>query len=257
MRELPGPPGAPTVVLLHGWTATADLNWFPAFVPLGRKFHVVALDHRGHGHGLRSRRPFKLTDCADDVAALLDTLEVSTATIVGYSMGGAIAQLVWRRHRPRVRSLVLAATSRNFAGSREEAMAFMGLAGLAAVSRVVPDVLRRRVVHQYLGKRAEKGWEAWAIEQVRPHDWTAVLEAGRAIGSFSSREWIGTVDVPTSVIITNDDHVVPTRRQVRLAESIPDAHVFRIDGDHDVCVSGADRFVPMLVDAVKATLPTC
>ncbi|MGD9794188.1 MAG: alpha/beta fold hydrolase, partial [Acidimicrobiia bacterium] len=146
--------------------------------------------------------------------------------------------------------------SRNFAGSREETMAFMGLAGLAAVSRVVPDVLRRRVVHQYLGKRAEKGWETWAIEQVRSHDWTAVLEAGRAIGSFSSREWIGRVDVPTSVIITNDDHVVPTRRQIRLAESIPDAHVYRIDGDHDVCVSGADRFVPMLIDALKATLPS-
>ena len=254
MRELYGPPGAPTIVLLHGWTATADLNWFPSFEALGQRFHVIALDHRGHGHGIRSRKTFKLADCADDIVALLDTLKIDTATIVGYSMGGAVAQLVWHRHPTRVRSLVLAATSRNFASSREEAISFMGLSGLAAVSRVVPDALRRRIVRQYLGKRAEKGWEAWAIEQVRPHDWTAVLEAGRAIGSFSSREWIATVDVPTSVIITSADHVVPTRRQVRLAEAIPNAHVFHIEGDHDVCVSGADRFVPMLIEAITATL---
>src|SRR5512144_2530000 len=72
VRELAGPPGAPTLVLLHGWTATADLNWFTCFAELGRRFRVLSMDHRGHGRGIRSRRVFRLEDCADDVAALLD-----------------------------------------------------------------------------------------------------------------------------------------------------------------------------------------
>ena len=54
VRELPGPPGAPVVVLLHGWTVSADLNWFACYEALGRRYRVLAIDHRGHGRGLRA-----------------------------------------------------------------------------------------------------------------------------------------------------------------------------------------------------------
>ncbi len=66
---------------------------------LAEHFNVVALDHRGHGRGLRSDGPFRLTDCADDVAALVDVLDLGPVIAVGYSMGGPIAQLLWQRHR--------------------------------------------------------------------------------------------------------------------------------------------------------------
>ena len=71
-RVVEAPPGAPTILLLHGWTATADLNWYSSYPALEGKYGVVALDHRGHGRGIRSKRPFRLTDCADDAVALLD-----------------------------------------------------------------------------------------------------------------------------------------------------------------------------------------
>src|SRR5438874_11869328 len=76
VRDLAGPPGAPTLILLHGLGATADLNWFPAFDTLGRRFRVLALDHRGHGQGIRVGARFRLGDCADDVAAVADALGV-------------------------------------------------------------------------------------------------------------------------------------------------------------------------------------
>ena len=56
-------------LLLHGWIASGGLNWFNAFGPLSERYYVVAPDLRGHGRGLRSRRRFRLADCADDVAA--------------------------------------------------------------------------------------------------------------------------------------------------------------------------------------------
>lgn len=65
-----GTPGAPTLLLLHGWTANADVSWREAYPALAARFHVVALDHRGHGRGIRAERPFSLEDCADDAAAL-------------------------------------------------------------------------------------------------------------------------------------------------------------------------------------------
>src|SRR5262249_60031042 len=109
-RELAGPPGAPAIVLLHGWTATADLNWFMCYEGLAEHYRVIAPDHRGHGRGIRSRRSFRLRDCADDAAALCAALGIEQYVAVGYSMGGIVAQLMWHRHRDAVRGLVLAAT---------------------------------------------------------------------------------------------------------------------------------------------------
>ena len=110
IREVAGPPGAPTLLLLHGLGATADLNWFTAYSALGRLFHVVAMDHRGHGRGIRSRTRFRLADCADDAAAVCDALGISSVVAVGYSMGGPISQLLWRRHRDVHMRLMLLGT---------------------------------------------------------------------------------------------------------------------------------------------------
>ena len=49
VREVAGPADAPVVFLLHGWTVTAALNWFPVYKPLAEFARVVSLDHRGHG----------------------------------------------------------------------------------------------------------------------------------------------------------------------------------------------------------------
>ena len=81
-----------------------------------------------------------------------------------------------------------------------------------------------------------------------------ILEAGRAIGSFSAREWLGEIDVPTSVIVTMRDEIVPVRRQIRLFEGIRASEVIRIDGGHDAVVARADVFVPALIGAVESTL---
>jgi 3-oxoadipate enol-lactonase len=247
VRDLAGPALAPAVVLLHGWTATADLNWFTVFAALGRRFRVVALDHRGHGRGIRSSTPFRLADCADDVVAVADLLGIETMVPVGYSMGGPIAQLMWRRHPDRIEGLVLCATARGFAGTRDERLLFAGIGALAKASRLTPSSLRTRLSGVYLGRRS-RPYDDWAMEQVMRHDWTKILEAGQAIGRFSSRAWIGEIDVPTAVVLTMQDRVVPLRRQIRLFESIPGAKAFRVDGDHDACVV-TPGFVPTLVSA--------
>lgn len=253
-RMLPGPHEAPTVVLLHGWTASADLNFFTCYEPLAHHYRVIALDHRGHGRGIRSRKVFRLEDCADDAVALCDELGIDRFVPIGYSMGGTIAQLLWRRHPERVQGLVLAATSGYFRTSRQERLGFFGLSGLAALARLTPAQARRWLTDQVYLQRKSASWEPWAIQEASLHDWRTVLEAGRAIGSYDAREWLGEIDVPTSVVITMSDRVVPTRRQIRLFEAIPGAEAFRVDGDHDAVVSRAERFVPTLQRAVHSVL---
>ena len=80
-----------------------------------------------------------------------------------------------------------------------------------------------------------------------------VLEAGRAIGRFRSAEWLGEIDVPTAVIVTMQDEVVPVRRQIELFEGIPGALALRIDAGHDAAVTRPGRYVPRAAAGLPAT----
>ena len=253
VREQAGPAGAPTLLLLHGWTATADLNWFTSYAALGEAFHVVAVDHRGHGRGIHTRDRFRLEDCADDAAALIGALDLGPVVPVGYSMGGPIAQLLWRRHPELVAGLVLCATSGSFLPRPEERAWFAGVDGLARIARVAPMSMVGRIGQRLMTARLEQGpLHDWAVDELSLANPRTVLEAGSALGRFRSLEWLEAVDVPTAVVVTDHDRVVPTARQERLAASIPGATVHRVHGDHSVCVSDPDAFVPVLLDACRA-----
>ena len=253
IRELPGPVGAPTVILLHGLSATADLNWFTAYKALGRHFRVVAIDHRGHGRGIRTWRQFRLEDCADDVAALARELEIDSFIAAGYSMGGPIAQLTWRRHRDMVDGLVLCATARSFANrDARTRLLLSGLLPLSAAARLTPPALRMRVANRLIETRAQRRpMQDWAMSELRRGDPASIMQAASAVGRFRSSDWIGDVDVPTAVVVTLNDQLVSPRRQLLLAETIAGATVHQVEGDHAACVMAANRFVPALVAACQ------
>jgi len=253
IRELPGPPAAATVVLLHGWTVTADLNFFACYEALSRRFRVITLDHRGHGRGIRADEPFTLEACADDAAALCDVLGIELCIPVGYSMGGPVAQLMWQRHRDLVQGLVLCATAAKFKDTREEQLHFLSLNGLASLMRLTPGGAQRWLTEQFL-QRKGRSYEAWALEELARHDLASVVEAGAAIGRFSSVDWLGELDVPVSIVVTMADKVVPMRRQLRLFEAIPTAQAYRVDGEHDAVVSRTSNFVPTLVAACSSVV---
>ena len=82
--ECAGPRGAETLMLIHGVTFTAELNWGKVFAPLSRHFRVVAIDLRGHGDGIGAGSRFRLEDCADDIAALAEVLGIRRFVAVGY-----------------------------------------------------------------------------------------------------------------------------------------------------------------------------
>jgi len=252
LRELSGPQGAPTIVLLHGLGVTADINFFRCYQALGEQFRVLAFDHRGHGDGLRTRRPFRLSDCADDVAAMADIVGVDRFVPVGYSMGGAVAQLVWKRHRRRVGGLVLCATATHFNDTRVEQINFLGLGGLAAMARLTPPAVRRTIAARYRRDR-HADWATWAREQTARSDWRAVLEAGAALGRFRSDPWLTEIDVPVSVVMTLADSMVPVARQRRLSELLDDVVVFPVAGDHDA-VASVPQFPATLVAAIDSVV---
>lgn len=254
--------GSTALVLLHGWTATAAVNWVHAFAPLAAAGHqVIGIDQRGHGRGLRPSplRGFRLEDCADDVIAVADQLGLDRIVPVGYSMGGPVAQLVWHRHPHRVAGLVLCATARNFRGTAEVSAGRLalvgGVSGVAAALRTLPPGVRRQATRaSVVWRKRSLGMPDWILEEIGRNDPAAMLEAFRALQSFNSSEWIGGVDVPAAVVVTTADHIVPPPRQAKLAAAIPSATVWPVDGDHDVCVTRPRAFAPTLVAACGAVM---
>jgi 3-oxoadipate enol-lactonase len=211
------------------------------------------MDHRGHGRGLRSRRPFRLEDCADDAAAVVAGLGLGPCTVVGYSMGGPIAQLVWHRHPEAVDGLVLAATAASFPSSLFNGAVGGLSAGVAASLSLVPSWIRRYGM-DYAASRwsTTSGAAAWAAEEWSRHDPVALVQAGMALSRYDATSWIGTVDVATSVVVTERDLTVSPRRQRFLAESIPGAGIFPVDGDHRAVADYPEGFVPALLAACDA-----
>jgi pimeloyl-ACP methyl ester carboxylesterase len=251
-----GPAGAPTVLLLHGLLASGGLNWFQAFGPMSEEFRVVAPDHRGHGRGLRTRSRFRLADCADDVAALIEVLGTGPVIAVGYSMGGPIAQLLWKRHPELVAGLVFCATSDRFVPVQRERMIFVTAMSAAIGTSRFGDLVTRFPVRALRARAAAGPRErpdslrAWAAAEMRRHDWRMVAEAARAIGVFDSSTWVGEIDVPTAVVVTTEDKAISPMEQMRLLLAIRDAELRRIDDGHTVCARG--RFGPPLVDACRS-----
>jgi 3-oxoadipate enol-lactonase len=195
-----------------------------------------------------------LEDCADDVAALAEALGISRLIPVGYSMGGPVAQLTWRRHPELVSGLVLCATARRFSSRRPAERAFFSsMLGLSLAARIMPGAVRRQVVDGMVRRRMEAGpLSRWAVSELARNDPAAILQAGSAIGGFDSRGWLGEVGVPTSVVVTALDQVVRPSSQLALANSIPGAKVFTVQGDHGACAMVPKLFVPTLFEACRA-----
>lgn len=240
IREEPGPAGARAVVMLHGLGATGGLNFAGSQVVLRDGFRMITLDHRGHGRGIRTRR-FRLEDCADDAAAVIDALGLSKPVVVGYSMGGPVASLLWRRHRDLIGGLVLCATSRNFRGSPGENLGYgaVAMAGISPVALPAPLVrawgsLLCGLPVPYPGPVRDL---RFAVDELAGHDPRSIIQAAGAVGEFNASPWIGRIDVPTSVVVTAGDRLVPPIRQLRLARSIPEATMQLIDVGH-LCVAG-------------------
>lgn len=240
----PSAAGPPTL-LLHGLGATGALNWAACFAPLSRTGQVAALDLRGHGRGPRVGNRFRLADCADDAAAVIRALDAGPAVVMGYSMGGPIAQLLALRHPELVTGLVLCATARDFRGRPADRARFAAIGALAAAARVGPRALGP-LLPALPGSTRLTGW---ALAELRGHEPTGVLAAAAALGRFSSRDWVGSLDVPAIVVVHERDRAVPPHRQQKLAAAIPDARVIALDVDHLGIAREPGRYVNTLLAA--------
>jgi 3-oxoadipate enol-lactonase len=226
-------PAAPWLLLLHGWTASADVQFFTAYEALAARWSFAAIDHRGHGRGMRAAKPFLLEDAADDAAALVEQLGIGPVITVGYSMGGPISLLTAQRHPHLVSGIVVEATALEWRAGRLERARWQALRLMGPVLRswAYPRWLRY-AIGKLLGVGHElEAFVPWLEAETRRGDSMAIVQAGRALSRYDARPWAAVLGKPAGSLITTRDRLVPPRKQRALATALH-AHVIEVEGDH-------------------------
>ena len=246
------PAGQIPVLLLHGWTASADTNWWPLYDELDGTRPLAALDHRGHGRGMRPEEPFTLEDCADDAAALVEQLGFEKVIVAGYSMGGPIALHFWRRHPEMTAGLVLGATALEWRATFLERLTWRFLAFFELALRVgTAERFNTRLLREQVEEHPELApIRAWLAGELRRGAPTDIAAAGRALSLYDARPFAGDVDVPTAVVLTTRDRLVRPKKQRQLAAATR-ARIFSVHGDHDLPIADPKNFAIAFRDAIE------
>ncbi len=248
-------PAAPVVVLLHGWTASSDLQFFTAYEALAARFTFIGIDHRGHGRGLRSPDPFTLEDAADDVAAIIRELDVGPVIAVGYSMGGPVSMHLAQRHPELVAGLVVEATGLEWSGTRRERL-------LWRLLPIVGSWLRSRGYRRYLNRGVPKfigaghalePYVPWLVSEMSRNDSFAMVDAGRALSHYDARPWASTLGLPAGSLIMTRDRVVRPSKQRALAKEL-DAVVRELPADHLAPLSDPVPFAALTVELIDVVV---
>jgi pimeloyl-ACP methyl ester carboxylesterase len=254
IRDSGGSPADPAVLLLHGWTASADLNFFPVYARLAESYRVIGLDLRGHGRGMRSTELFSLEDCADDAAVLLGQLGIGHVIAVGYSMGGPVGLLLARRHPDKVAALVMQATALEWRRTARERMVWRLLPVLELSLRLGTGAgFVERILRQAIEEQPELDvYRPWLAAEFHRGLARELTDAGHALSRFDAQPWAGQLGLPAAMLITTRDRLVRPSKQRELAVALR-AHVIEIDADHDLPLVKGDeyaRLTRLAVDTV-------
>ncbi len=243
-------PDAPTVLLLHAVATTASLSWFTTVDALLADHRVVLMDQRWHGRGVQSDR-FSLAECADDIAALLTALDLDQVVVVGYSMGGALAQVLARQHPDRICGLVLCSTATTWKGNAAEAFFYPMLSAITAMGRRhTSSRVRNHADSLPPFSEIEDDVALWAWSEFRSTSFWSLPEVLGELGRFDARGNATSIKVPTAVVVTQKDKVIAPARQLEMAAMIPGAKVFEAPGGHASVVLDSERWRPVFLRAL-------
>jgi pimeloyl-ACP methyl ester carboxylesterase len=193
--------GSP-VVLLHGGLANSDYwgNQVRALMPRHR---VILLDSRGHGRSTRDARPYGYDLMADDVVALLDTLQVPRADVVGWSDGGILGLDLALRHADRVGKI-------------------FAFAANTVTSGVKDDVQKNPTFARYIARAGRE----YARLSPTPSQYDAFVDQISHMWA-SQPNWsdgeLRTIKTPVLVVDGDHDEAIKREHTEYMAATIPDA----------------------------------
>lgn len=245
-------PTAPTLLLLHGWTASADLQFFTAYEALAEHYSFVAIDHRGHGRGLRSPVRFDLDDVADDAALLVQGLGIPQVITVGYSMGGPISLLLTQRHPELVSGIVVQATALEWRAKWWERLEWRTIHVMGPLLRsgVFPRWMRWGIRRLLGPNHPLEQYVPWLASELQRNDTFSIVHAGQSLSRYDARVFASALRKPAASLVTTRDRLVKPRKQRALADAL-DAFVVEVPDDHLLSWTSPDAFAKATLQLIQ------
>ncbi len=213
----------PPLVLLHPFPANRGI-WMPVAEMLATRYRIVLPDLRGHGDSGVGEGPATMGKHADDITRVCDDAGVSRAIFGGISIGGYILFEFWRRHRERVSALILCdtkAAADNDEGRRNR------LKAADDVEKHGPNDFLDSMIARLLGQttrtnRPDVVGAARAIMAKSTVPGLAAVQRGMAERP-DSVPTLATINVPTLVLVGEEDVLTPVSEAETMRRNIPNA----------------------------------
>ena len=217
--------GAP-VLFIHGFGGNL-LGWGPVIGDMRQTFRCIAYDQRDSGRSAQATAAYGIRDMADDAASLVQALSLGPCHVVGFSMGGAVAQELAINYPDLVRSVALIATY-----TKGDARGSDNLRSWARIRETFERQSYFHAVYPWLLTFREYEWPGFveqsiqrAVESPYPQDQAAYLRQMEATLAHNAEDRLGRIAAPTLVLVGEEDILAPLRFSRKLASSIPNARL--------------------------------
>lgn len=239
------------VLMIHGFMMRGEM-YYPFIEPMGMDCQMLLPDLRGYGNSKSFPGPYTLRQMMYDMEATLDACRWESAHVVGYSMGGIIAQMLAIQFPERVRSLTLCSTFAYKAQTTLERLQ----------SQMTTTMIKRigakgipRFVGQYtadvIGKMDRKTYEWYKAMLIDNRD-EVLLYSANDLFKVDLRPQLKTIQAPTLIFGTDSDVIVPIHHAYHLANNIPNAKLKIIpDAGHAFIHTHHHVFTDMLLKHIE------
>lgn len=221
--------GAP-LVLLHAFPCNRSM-WAPqiSILTQTRQIRVITPDFRGFGESDVPESPYLMETLADDIAALLDALQIKTCVLGGLSMGGYVAFAFYRKYSARLHALILADT-------RPQADTDAGRAGREELAQLAEREGSRAVAERQLLRmltaatlQDPTGTTARLRAMMAAANPVGIAGALRGMAQRpDSSDLLPQITCPTLIITGEEDAITPLADAQLMAERLPNAQLFTI-----------------------------
>jgi pimeloyl-ACP methyl ester carboxylesterase len=221
------------LVLVMGYRLSSAA-WPTAFIEtLAREFTVVTVDNRGTGRSEKPVHGYALANMASDICVLLDELGMSRVHLLGYSMGGAIAQEFVRQFPERVASLILCATM--CGGARATYASASVVRVMRDLDGLSPEQVARRIwkvtyAPGYLAQNQQQVEEQTLREIALPTPLHAADLQFQAFAEFDGSKALSEIRCPTLLLTGDLDELIPPQNSVMMAKRISGAKLTVLRG---------------------------
>lgn len=243
----------PHLILIEG-LGVATWLWEKQIPDFSKHFTTVAYDNRGAGQSDKPPGPYSISQMADDLAALMDSLKIAKAHILGVSMGGFIAQDFALRYPTKVDKLVLVCTS---AGGPDHVPMSQETLAMFFYNEGSPrDIARKKLSLAYSENFMQNSEMVEHLIDLRlrnpqpPHAYLAQISAGAA---FNLSDKVQNISAPTLILAAENDRLVPVANAHNLAKKIPNSQLKIYGGlGHQFFVEIPEPFNKDVIDFLKS-----